>query len=72
MNEIIKKIAKETKQSEAQIAGLVGELSDLLGREGCTVDNPNFLQYLVRRLRKRLKIEESKTYKTFKEFFKEK
>ena len=72
MQNIIKKLAEESKQSELYIGNLTKEISITLIREGCEVTNPKFLQYLIRRLRKRLKIEESPVYKTFKQFFKEK
>lgn len=69
MNNIIEKISKETKVSVSKIQTMCDEISILLVNEGCKKDEPRFLQYLIRRLRKRLKIEESKTYKTFKQFF---
>lgn len=72
MNDIIKKLAIESKNSEVYVIELTKEISTTLVREGCEESNPKFLQYLIRRLRKRLKIEESPVYKTFKQFFKEK
>lgn len=64
-------LSKQSKVSENKIYELIEEISYSLIREGCNTSNLKFNEYLVRRLRKRLKIEDSKTYKTFKEFFKE-
>lgn len=50
----------------------MGEIAHTLSKEGCEKTDPRFLRYLIRRTRKRLKIQESKTFITFKEFFKEK
>lgn len=71
MNTIIENLAKKTKKSEQYIMALVEEISLSLLKEGCLSDDPRFFQYLIRRIRKRLKIQESSTYKTFKQFFKE-
>lgn len=72
MNDIIKILSQESGKLERDIVILVDDVTRILIKEGCEITNPKFSQYLVRRLRKRLKIEESTTYLTFKEFFKEK
>jgi len=69
MKNILEKISKETGVSIHTIKEMCDEISNTLLYEGCKKDEPRFLQYLIRRLRKRLKIEESKTYQTFKQFF---
>jgi hypothetical protein len=69
MELIIEKLMKETKQTERDLKILISEISFCLIKEGCEKSDPRFTQYLVRRMRKRLKIEESKTYKSFKQFF---
>jgi 3-deoxy-D-arabino-heptulosonate 7-phosphate (DAHP) synthase len=72
VQDTLKQLIKESKQSETYILNLTKEIEQRLIFEGCSVDNPKFLQYLVRRLRKKLKVEESKVYMTFRQFFKEK
>jgi hypothetical protein len=71
MDKIIKKLAFESKKSERSISLLFEDISGNLIREGLERCDPRFLQYLIRRARKRLKIQESPVYKTFKNFFKE-
>lgn len=71
MKTIIQKLSNESKQSINKVTNLLDEISCNLIKEGCEETDPRFLQYLVRRARKRLKIQESKAYKTFKEFFKD-
>lgn len=71
MDKIIKKLSIESKKSERSINLLLIDISNNLIREGCERSDPRFLQYLIRRTRKRLKIQESTVYKTFKNFFKE-
>lgn len=70
MKLIIEKFAKEAKVTESSVKTLVETISTDLFYEGCNKNDPRFYQYLVRRLRKRLNIEESITYKSFKQFFK--
>jgi hypothetical protein len=69
MKNIIEKIAKESGVRFRKVEEMCDEISYQLIREGCYKNDPRFLQYMIRRLRKRLKIEESTTFKTFKEFF---
>jgi len=66
---IIQKLAAESKQSERVVSLILEKISFNLIREGCKETDPQYLPYLMRRARKRLKIAESTTYKTFKEFF---
>lgn len=69
MELIIEKFSKESGTTERDIKNMIDEMTITLEKEGCQKDDPRFLQYLTRRLRKRLKIEESVTYKSFKNFF---
>jgi len=71
MKNIIKKLSKDSKKSEKLIEILLLNITENLLIEGCTTSDPRYMQYLIRRARKRLKIPESNTYKTFKNFFKE-
>lgn len=71
MQSIITKLAKTTGLGELYITSLMADITITLIKEGCLQTDPKFQAYLIRRVRKRLKIEESKTYKTFKQFFKE-
>ena len=71
MDNIITTLSKLTKISEQVISNYYEQIAMLLLKEGCSSDDPRFYPYLIRRLRKRLKIKESTTYKTFKEFFKD-
>jgi hypothetical protein len=72
MENIVRKLSQESKKPESVIRELMGSISFILLKEGCEKTDPRFLRYLIRRTRKRLKIQESQTFKTFKEFFKEK
>ena len=71
MNDIVAVLSKKSKISESKIYELLEEISMTLIKEGCNSTDPRFLPYLMRRVRKRLKIQESNIYKTFKDFFKE-
>jgi hypothetical protein len=66
---IVEKLARESKVSEEEIKLMIETITTRLIYEGCPKDNPKFTQYLIKRLRTRLKIAESKTYQTFKQFF---
>lgn len=66
---IIQKLSKESNQPERVVSLILEKVSRNLLREGCTESDPQYMPYLMRRARKRLKIVESTTYKTFKEFF---
>lgn len=70
MENVIQKLSKQTKVSEKLIQSYMEDITMSLIKEGCPPTDPKFHQYLLRRVRKRLKIEESPTYKTFKQFFK--
>lgn len=71
MDNIIQKLAIESKQNEESVRKIFIEIKNNLLKEGCEDSDPRFLQYMVRRARKRLKIQESKAYVTFRQFFKE-
>lgn len=72
MESLIRQLTKQTKLSSKYIETLINEVSQTLINEGCSANDPRFYSYLLKRLNKKLKIEESPTVKTFKEFFKEK
>lgn len=69
MELIVEKLAKEGKVSERTVGRMIDEITAQLIKEGCEEDEPRFMQYLIRRVRKRLKIEESSTLKSFRQFF---
>ena len=69
MELIIEKFAKEAKVTESVVKNHIAFISNSLMYEGCKESDPRFQQYLIRRLRRRLNIEESNTYKSFKQFF---
>jgi hypothetical protein len=69
MRLIIEKLSTESNVPVNLIGQMVEEISASLVKEGCAESEPRFMKYLIRRLRKRLKIEESTTYKSFKQFF---
>ena len=71
LTKIISKYSIESKISHNKIEELCGMIAETLRKEGCLVDDPRFIHYLVRRLRKRLKLSDANTLKTFKNFFKE-
>ena len=72
MEQIIEKLSEQSKKPNYVVTNLVKTIKENLIKEGCEETDPRFLQYLVRRAKKRLKIEESVLLKTFKEYFKEK
>lgn len=72
MEALIRQLAKQTKLSSKYIETLINEVSQNLINEGCSATDPRFYSYVLKRVNKKLKIEESSTIKTFKEFFKEK
>jgi hypothetical protein len=69
MELIIEKLAKDANTHEVVVRSVVEEVSNALVKEGCGKDEPRFMQYLIRRVKIKLKIEDSKTYTTFKQFF---
>lgn len=69
MELIIEKLSKESNFTEKEIKNMMNDITISLIKEGCPKNDPKFIQYLIRRIRKRLKIEESITYKSFKNFF---
>lgn len=72
MNSLVEKFSKAANVSEIEVERLIESITTALTYEGCPESDPRFFSYLTRRLRKRLKIEDSSALKTFKQFFKEK
>lgn len=72
MKNIITKLSKEANVAESIVEEMFSEIGRNLLKEGCEESDPRYIQYMVRRAKKRLKIQESKTYVKFKDFFKEK
>ena len=69
MKLIVEKLAKDSNFTERSIYCMIEDITKSLIKEGCEEKDPRFIQYLIRRVRKRLKIEESSTLKSFKQFF---